>query len=128
MWTTVIERVARSVGLSVTEVSPAKIADLIEKPFGLWTPVGPRNHVLDGEPDNFEGEGAAHCKVQGRSAVSCAKTAEQIQMQFGIWTRVDPRKHVLDGVHTGATWRIPLNHPHAASTFHMRRQCGLLSN
>ena len=36
-----------SVGLSVTLVSPAKTAEPIEMPFGLWTVVGPRN-VFDG--------------------------------------------------------------------------------
>jgi len=36
-----------SVCLSVTQVSPAKTAKLIEMPFGLRTGVGPRNHVLD---------------------------------------------------------------------------------
>jgi len=47
---------------SVTLVSPAKTAEPIEMPFGLWTWVGPRNHVLDGDSDppmgrgNFEGE------------------------------------------------------------------------
>jgi len=41
----------------------------IEMPFGLWTPVGPRNHMLDGGQDlqmprdNFEGKGANHSKV-----------------------------------------------------------------
>jgi len=34
--------------LSVTVVSPAKTAEPTEMPFGLWTLVGPRNHVLDG--------------------------------------------------------------------------------
>jgi len=37
-----------SSGLSVTLVSPAKTAGPIEMPFGLWTLVGPRNHVSDG--------------------------------------------------------------------------------
>ena len=55
---------------------------------------------------NVEGEEAAHCKVQGLSAVSCAKTAELIKIAFGMQTRQLPRKHVLDEVHTGATWRI----------------------
>jgi len=35
---------------------------------------------------------AAHCKVQGLSAVSCAKTAIPVEMPFGMWTRVGPRK------------------------------------
>ena len=36
-----------SVGLSVTIVTPAETAEPIEMPFTAWTPVGPRNHVLD---------------------------------------------------------------------------------
>jgi len=44
-------RVAWSVGWSVTLVSPAKTADPIEVPFGLSTQVGPWNYVLDGVPD-----------------------------------------------------------------------------
>ena len=44
------------------------MAALIEMLFGLWTRVGPGNHVLDGvqismEMGNFEGKGAPHCKV-----------------------------------------------------------------
>jgi len=34
--------------LSVMTVSPAKMAELIEMPFRLWTWVASRNHVLDG--------------------------------------------------------------------------------
>ena len=40
-----------SVGRSVTLVSLAKMAELIEMPFGLRCQVGPGNHVLDGGPD-----------------------------------------------------------------------------
>jgi len=36
-----------SVSQSVTTVSPAETVEPIEMPFGLWIPVGPRNHVLD---------------------------------------------------------------------------------
>jgi len=42
--------VCLSVSLSVTVVSHAKSADPIDMPFGLWTRVGTRNHVLDGDP------------------------------------------------------------------------------
>jgi len=47
---------------SVTVVSPAKTAELIEMPFGLRTRVGPKNHILDGVQipmgmGNFEMEG-----------------------------------------------------------------------
>ena len=43
-------------------LGPAKTDEPIEMPFGLRTPVGPSNHVLDEGPDapmgrdNFEGE------------------------------------------------------------------------
>jgi len=47
----VTDRVAWSVGLSVTLVSPAKTAAPIEMPFRLRTLVSPRNHLLDGGPD-----------------------------------------------------------------------------
>jgi len=45
---TVTDRVAGSVALSVTLVSPAKTAEPIEMPFGLRTRVVPGKHVLDG--------------------------------------------------------------------------------
>ena len=53
MWPTVRDRgawsVGRSVCLSVCHASePCKTAGPIEMSFGLRTPVGPRNHVLDG--------------------------------------------------------------------------------
>ena len=51
-------------------MSSAKTTEAIMMPFGFWTRVGPRNHVLDdGGPDPhvtgavLMGEGAAHCKV-----------------------------------------------------------------
>ena len=55
-------RPSRVVCQSVTLVSYAKTAEPIEMPFGLRTQVGPRNHVLDGDPGspigsgNFEGK------------------------------------------------------------------------
>ena len=48
----VTDRVAWSVGRSVTLVKPEKkTAEPIEMPFGLRTRVDPVNHVLDGGPD-----------------------------------------------------------------------------
>ena len=41
----------RVVSRSVTVVSPAKMAELIEMPFALRTRVDPVNHVIDGDPD-----------------------------------------------------------------------------
>jgi len=61
MWPIVADRVARSVGRSVTVVIPAKTAQPIEMMFALRTRVDPSNHVLDGslrlitERANFEG-------------------------------------------------------------------------
>jgi len=81
-----------SVCWSVTLVSPAKTAELIEMPFGLRTRVGPTNHVLDGvhirqwEGATLRGEGVAHCKVRD-TAVICAKMAEPMVMPFGLWAR-----------------------------------------
>jgi len=36
---------------SVIRVSPAKTAEQVETPFGLWAWIGPRNHVLYGSAD-----------------------------------------------------------------------------
>jgi len=91
-----------SVGLSVTLVSPAKTAEPIEMPFGLWTLVGPRNHVLDGGPDppmgrgNFEGERCPLVKNRD-TVVPCANTAEPIETPFGLLAQMGRRNHVLDG-------------------------------
>jgi len=58
-----------SVCLSVTIVSPAETAEPIAMLFGLWTRVGPRNHVLDKGPDPpreqaiLRRERGSHCKV-----------------------------------------------------------------
>jgi len=61
--------IARSVGRSVTLVSPAKMAEPLEMPFVKRTLVGQMNHVLDGGPHAqrkgtiFE-KRVSHCKVQ----------------------------------------------------------------
>jgi len=63
------DRVAWSVSLSVTLVSPAKTAAPIELPFELRIWVGPGSHVLDGvqiphgKRQILGGEWASHCKV-----------------------------------------------------------------
>ena len=48
MWLIVTDRVAWSVGQSVTLVSLAKTAEPIQIPFGLWVQMVPTNHNLDG--------------------------------------------------------------------------------
>jgi len=99
---TVADRIAWSVGRSVTLVSPSKMAELIEMPFGLRTRVGPGNHVLDGPPDPLWegailGKGATFCKVYDTdTAVICAKTAESTVMPFGLWAWTGPRNHKLN--------------------------------
>jgi len=104
-----------------TIVSPAKTAEAIEMPVGLWIRLGPRNHALDGvqispcEKAILWG-GAANLKVYGPSAVICAKTAEPIEMPFGMWTWVGPIKEArIMEVHIGATWVIRLNRACAAA-------------
>jgi len=73
-------------------------------PFGTMNRVGPRYHVLDGDPilqgeEAIFGENvAAHFKVMEHSTVSCAKTTEPIDMPFWMKTWVGPGNHVLDGV------------------------------
>jgi len=50
-------------------VSPAKMAELNEMTFGVWTLVGPKNNILDGiqvtqvKGQFFMEKGTAHCKV-----------------------------------------------------------------
>jgi len=47
----IADRVAWSVGRSITLVSPAKMAEPLKMQFGFRTRVGSTNHVLDGGPD-----------------------------------------------------------------------------
>ena len=95
--------VRRSVCLSVClshQWALQKTAAPTDMPFGLRTPVGPRNHALDGRyrypygKGQFSGERGV---PYGHSAVICAKMAEQIQMAFGLWARMGRRNHLLDG-------------------------------
>jgi len=64
--------------------------------------VGSKNHIFDGGPlppgkGHFSEKEAAHCKVQGLSAVSCVKTAVPIEMPSGMLSWVDQGNHILDG-------------------------------
>jgi len=67
--------------------SPAKMAEPIKMPLGMWTRLGPRNRVLDWGPG-----------MSDDTAMSCAKVAEPIEITFGVWTPVGPRKYEM-GVH-----------------------------
>ena len=95
-------------GLSVMTISPVKMAEPINMPFGLQAQMNSRNHVLDGVqvPSSWEGavlraEGHAQT-FQQQCAMSCAKMAEPIEMPCGIWTWVSPSRHLLG---EGAHWR-----------------------
>ena len=64
----VTERVGWSVCRPVTITSSAKTAEPIEMPFGVWTRVGPRNHVFDVAQithanGDLAGKRAAQCKL-----------------------------------------------------------------
>jgi len=94
-----------------TGVSCVKMTEPIEMPFGLWSRVGPRNHILvwvqiaPCQGAIFRGNDMP-MHARRHSAVNCAKMVEPIEMPFWLWTRVSQRKHV----HTGGTWRIPMKH------------------
>jgi len=75
MWPILTDRVAWSVGLSVTLVSPAKTAALIELSFGLRTWVGPGNHVLDRSPDPPMGR----CKFLGENGRPIVKYRDTLR-------------------------------------------------
>jgi len=122
--------VGRSVCLSVTLMSPAKTAELIEMMFGLWAQMGPRNHVLDGV-QIFRGKGQFWGKGRPLQSIGtlCGHLCENSWTnRFAVWV-VDSewaegntssivfarwRQCVLPCGHIGATWRIRLNRPSAA--------------
>jgi len=63
---------------------------------------------------------ALRCRHQDRDLVEIKSSAIKsldLGMEITTLDSGGPRKHVLGlrGVHTGATWRIPLNRPCAAS-------------
>ena len=66
-------------------------------PFGIWTQVGPTNHVLNWGPDR-----PMRRRILGGkdTAVSCEKWLNRPRCRFGFG--LGPRKHVLHG---GAYWR-----------------------
>ena len=120
----------------------AKTAELIEMPFGLWTWVSPRKHVL---------HGAAHWRhlantIEPSMFSGPTKIDEPVKNPFGVWTWVGAKNHILDGVqiapcqgaifrgkdtkdilgmsgeksccmgvHSGTTWQIRFNSPCSAA-------------
>ena len=65
----------------------------IEMPFGKWTQVGARNHVLDGVqiPTHVEGI------LRGNSGQSDSAGGSTGTVQMLI-------RCILDGMHSGTTW------------------------
>ena len=85
----------------------AQTAEPIEMLFGIWTPVGPRNHVLGylQSPTwmgNFEGW--PNQDISGTWYTQWLSSGQH-------WYGEDADRVVLDGVHIGATWRLRLNRP-----------------
>ena len=86
--------------------------------FGMWTRVGPRNHVLDGvkiavQRRSFEGKRRPIVKYSDTLSWVVQKRLNRsscrLECRLG-WT-----KERWYGVHIGATWRIRLNRPFAAA-------------
>jgi len=114
-------------------VNCAKMAEPIEMPFGTWTRVGPRKHVLyvaqiphaKGQLLRTEEHAIKnmHGHARRHSAARCAKMAEPIDLPFGLWTRVGRRNHkfnrirqcAVTGGNIGKTWRIRLNRQSSAA-------------
>jgi len=114
--------------LSVTLMSPAKTAELIEMLFELRTWVVPENDVFDGGPDphgkgQFLGKGTpiarylpwavqkwlnrSICCLGGRLGWAKGSTSSIV---FARW-----HQRALMGGHIGTTWWIQLNHPSASA-------------
>jgi len=89
---------------SVTDVSHAKTAELIQMQFSFWTWMGRINHVLDrvqiphSNRQFWDGNGMSG-HARRHSDVSCAKTAELIDMPFELWTRGGSTKACYRGAH-----------------------------
>jgi len=102
----------RSVGLS-----RAKTTERNEIPFGIWTRVDPRNHVLD-EVQIPMREWAILMVKRGRQHTCPDMSDSRYTQRLSIGHirySADANWGVLDGVHNGATWRIRLNCPCAAA-------------
>jgi len=76
-------------------VSPAKTAELIETPFGMWTGVGPRNYVLD------EGPEGAILRVKMDRLRTCPAVDILKLTQHGGRTTTT---RMQTEMHTSATW------------------------
>jgi len=98
----VTDRVARSVCLSATLVSPAKTAAPIEMPFGLWTQMGRRNHLLDGGPGVL------------RDVVMATNLGLELLLTGFVWTTTT-RQLLMEGV-----WVVGQQKADITDTLHLR--------
>ena len=109
MWPIVTDGVAWSVCQSVCRSWSSALHEPIEMPFGMWTWVGSRNHILHGVQigpcDGATGEKMAGPGHGWQSIHS--KVLNRGQNRYSA----DANWGVLDGVHIGATWWICLNSP-----------------
>jgi len=88
------------------------MAGPIEMPFGLWTLVGPRKHVLDGAQIPPCNRAIIRRKdmpqhARRHSAMRCLKMAELIDLSFGLCTQVCVVVPMCP--HWRAHWRHPAN-------------------
>jgi len=116
---------------SVILVIPAKTAELIEMPFGLWVWMGPGYHELGGGPDphekrQFWGKGLPIVKYRVFLPWVVQKQLNWSICHLGCglgWAEGSTSSIVFArwrqcadmGWHIGATWRIRLNHLSAAA-------------
>jgi len=72
------------------------MAEPVDLPFGLWTPVHKFNRIRQMAP-----------MCPQHSAMSCTKMAEQIDLPFVLWTQVGQWKHKFNPI-----CRVALMCPH----------------
>ena len=88
-----------SVSLYVTGTNPAKRAEPIEMPCGMWARVGSRNHVFEGGLDT-PGEGTILGWETGRPIVryrehdpsAAGKRSDLIEVAFCVWICASARR------------------------------------
>jgi len=90
--------------VTLTLVSPAKMAEPIKMPFGLRTQLSPGNHVLDGGPDSlsegeiFSGESGVPLQNIGTHCGHLCKNGWTDQDAVWVEDLGGPGNHVLDVV------------------------------
>jgi len=91
------------------------MAKPIEMPFGLWTRVGPRKHVLHG---GAHWRNLANTTEPPMFGVSAKRRSDR----NAVWVVDSGGPKEACEVHNDATWQIPLNRPRAAAMQPFYRQ------